>query len=185
MALSSEYPPFSPPSGMLLWELGLESNAQHLISLLNTSKAEQLYVTSPETETQLQTIRNDLDSSSMKGANIAFIAVTDCSIRTQSDTVDRLKRVLALGVDPDSAYVDGRRARASHVASVKACVELAEVIGFCRPDLRVKAGSRGTPRGWASDVQKTTPDLGLKAVYKQINDLWVCVCFADLFREDF
>ena len=103
-----------------------------------------------------------------------FTAVSDCSKASnpgRGNTVDRLKRLLALGVDPDGADVDGRRA--SHVASGKGNYELAEVIALCRPDLRANAGSLGQPKYWALNAMKEDKDANGKSVCRQIFDLWV------------
>jgi hypothetical protein len=176
MASSANYPPFLPPPGKEFWQLGQETNARLLANLLSSTRANDLHVTSPETEARLRLISSSFNASKSPaiGADVVFMFAYDCSNPARSNALERLKLVLSLGVEPDSPVNDGRRA--AHVASEKGFYELASVIGNCRPDLRAKAGALGTPHSWAtaalSDAMKTR-DVAKISACRQIVKLWV------------
>lgn len=95
----------------------------------------------------LMWINIPLECSSIFFAGFVFHLVSSTN---EKDGLPVLRRVLALGVNPDveTAF----RERPSHVVSQKGNLQYAEALSLCRPDVKAVTASNSTPDDCAVDA---------------------------------
>ena len=123
------------PSGTKLWKRGLVRNWRKLDEMLDRMFIDRLYVTdtTQHANEHLSNTACEIDSSrGSDGHGLISVLVKSCANR-ESEALVRIKRLLAIGVDPDLPGKDGNRP--SHLACELGLPDVYKAILLCRPNV--------------------------------------------------
>lgn len=151
------------------WKLGCKNNWAKLKERLDYMEDGHIYVTTKTGKEELDRIRTEIDESKSSGNQRGLIH-NIVQYGSSDENAELLKRVLALGLNPDQAQPSGYRP--SHMCSDLGRVEHAKVLSSCRPNVNARYYRGHTPQRLAEirgnskvqEVWKKAQDNGFPSV---------------------
>jgi hypothetical protein len=117
-----------------IWRFGLRENWPQLEKMLSRAKVDNFYVACKDDEKHLTYLQKKFDvSQSIKNGDAIIHTLISSAVDDEQEGARLLKKVLAMGVDPERKNFEGERP--SHVAGDCGLVEIATVLSKCRVDM--------------------------------------------------
>jgi hypothetical protein len=136
---------------LVMWRYGLKVNWPELKNMLDRARVDRFYVASKDDEKRLTVRQRKFDVSQSTQDGYGFIhTLVASSADDEGEGVCLLKKVLALGADPERETFEGDRP--SHLVGECGLVEMATVLGMCRVDMSAENRSGKTPMEVAKAV---------------------------------